>query len=89
MIIKSLLDTDLYKFTMGQVVFHKFSDIYAEYTFKCRDQDVDLTPYTDRIKHEVQDLCELRFSKQELNYLKSIPYFKNSYIEFLRLLQLD
>lgn len=89
MIIKSLLDTDLYKFTMGQVVFHKFSDVYAEYTFKCRDHYVDLKPFTEKIKQEIQNLCQLRFTREELNYLKSIPFLKNSFIEFLRLLSLD
>ena len=45
MIIESLLDTDLYKFTMMQVVLHHFPSAQVEYRFKCRTPDVDLTPY--------------------------------------------
>ena len=35
-IITSLLDTDLYKFNMNQVIFHKHTDLVGEYHFKCR-----------------------------------------------------
>jgi nicotinate phosphoribosyltransferase len=34
MIIESLLDTDLYKFTMMQVVLHHFPGAQVEYVFK-------------------------------------------------------
>ena len=44
MIIPSLLDTDLYKFTMMQVVLHHFPGAQVEYRFKCRNPEVDLTP---------------------------------------------
>ena len=37
MIIPSLLDTDLYKFTMMQVVLHHFPGAQVEYRFKCRN----------------------------------------------------
>jgi nicotinate phosphoribosyltransferase len=33
MIIRSLLDTDLYKFTMMQVVLHHFPGAQVEYRF--------------------------------------------------------
>jgi nicotinate phosphoribosyltransferase len=50
MIIPSLLDTDLYKFTMMQVVLHHFPGAQVEYRFKCRNPDVDLTPYVGEIR---------------------------------------
>ena len=40
MIIPSLLDTDLYKFTMMQVVLHHFPGAQVEYRFKCRSEGV-------------------------------------------------
>ena len=43
-IIISLLDTDLYKFNMDQVIFHKHTDLCGEYYFKCRNKDVVFTP---------------------------------------------
>ena len=45
MLIQSLLDTDLYKFTMMQVVLHHFPGAQVEYRFKCRTPGVDLTPF--------------------------------------------
>ena len=36
MIIDSLLDTDLYKFTMMQCVLHQFPDANVKYRFRCR-----------------------------------------------------
>ena len=41
MIITSLLDTDLYKFTMMQVVLHQFPGAQVEYRFKCRNPGLD------------------------------------------------
>ena len=62
MIIQSLLDTDLYKFTMMQVVLHHFPGAQVEYKFKCRTEGVDLRPDLDGIDREVAELCRLRFS---------------------------
>ena len=42
-IVLSLLDTDLYKFNMDQVIFHKHTDLNGEYHFKCRNEDVRFT----------------------------------------------
>src|SRR6267143_1284333 len=42
MIIQSLLDTDLYKFTMMQVVLHHFPGAQVEYRFRCRTEGVNL-----------------------------------------------
>ena len=43
-IILSLLDTDLYKFNMDQVIFHKHTNLVGEYHFKCRNEGVVFTP---------------------------------------------
>ena len=43
-IITSLLETDMYKFSMGQAIYHQFSDYKTTWTFKCRNQDVHFTP---------------------------------------------
>ena len=44
MIIDSLLDTDLYKFTMMQVVLHHFPGAQVEYQFRCRTEGAELHP---------------------------------------------
>ena len=85
-IIISLLDTDLYKFNMNQVIFHYHTNLVGEYVFKCRNKDVKFTKeMLDEINEQIDHLCTLRFKEKELNYLRSIRYLKNDYIEFLRL----
>ena len=85
-IIQSLLDTDLYKFNMLQVIFHKHTNLNGEYCFKCRDRGVVFTEDMYReICSQIDHLCSLTFTKEELAYLRSIRYLKNDYIEFLRL----
>ena len=85
-IIQSLLDTDLYKFNMNQVIFHKHTDLNGEYFFKCRNEGVVFTPEMfEEINAQIDHLCSLRFKKDELEYLRSIRFLKNDYVEFLRL----
>jgi nicotinate phosphoribosyltransferase len=89
MIIRSLLDTDLYKFTMMQVVLHHFPGAQVEYRFKSRTPDADLTPYIDEIREEIRDLCTLRFAPDELAYLRGWRFFKSDFVDLLGLFQLD
>lgn len=85
-IIKSLLDTDLYKFNMNQVIFHKHTNLIGEYYFKCRSDHASFTEaMVNEINEQVDHLCTLRFTKDELDYLRSIRFIKDDYVEFLRL----
>lgn len=85
-IITSLLETDLYKFSMGQAIYHQFSDYKTTWTFKCRNTDVKFTPeMVEEIKEQIHMYCRLRFTEEELEYLDSIKWFKGSYVDFLRL----
>lgn len=84
-IIQSLLDSDLYKFNMQQVMLHKHPDLIGEYWFKCRNKDVKFTKEMfDEINDQIDSLCELRFRKSELDFLRTVRYLKHDYIEFLR-----
>ncbi len=89
MIISSLLDTDLYKFTMMQVVLHHFPGAQVEYRFKCRTPGVDLVPSIDEIRHEIGELCRLRFTEDELEYLRSMRFIKSDFVDFLQLFQMN
>ena len=85
-IVVSLLDTDLYKFNMDQVIFHKHTDLSGEYYFRCRNAGVKFTQEMfNEINAPIDHLCTLRFQKDELDYLRSIRFIKNDYVEFLRL----
>ncbi len=89
MIIRSLLDTDLYKFTMMQVVLHHFPGARVEYRFKCRTPGVQLAPLIGQIREEISKLCSLRFSANELAYLSDLRFMKPDFIDFLALFQLN
>lgn len=85
MIITSLLDTDLYKFTMMQVVLHHFPAAHVEYRYKCRTPNVNLQPYLDEIRAEIHELCQLRFTEAELQYLRGLRFMKSDFVDFLGL----
>ena len=89
MIITSLLDTDLYKFTMMQVVLHQFPGAQVEYRFKCRNPGVQLAPYANEIRDEIRSLCSLHFQDAELAYLRSMRFIKSDFVDFLGLFRLN
>jgi len=98
MIITSLLDTDLYKFTMMQAVLHQFPGAQVEYRFKCRNALATpkpdapafaLSPYVDEIRDEIRLLCTLQFREAELAYLRSMRFIKSDFIDFLGLFSLN
>ena len=89
MIIKSLLDTDLYKLTMMQGVLHQFPWAEVEYEFKCRDEGIDLSPVVGKVSAEIDHLCALRFTPEELDYLSAMRFLKKDFIQFLRLFHLQ
>lgn len=85
-IINSLFETDLYKFSMGQAIYHQFPSYKTTWTFKCRNKDVKFTPeMVEEITNQIKSYCDLRFTEDELQYLDNIKWFKGSYIDFLRL----
>jgi len=87
MIIKSMLDTDLYKITQLQAVLHQFPSAIVEYRFKCRTEGIDFRAYEADIIKEVMKLCQLRYTKDELEYMKYLKLFKPDMLEFCRLFQ--
>lgn len=85
-IIISLLDTDIYKFNMNQVIFHNHTNFNGVYKFNCKDKNVKFTQeMVDEINAQIDHLCTLNFTDKELDYLASLCFLKNDYIEFLRL----
>lgn len=81
-IITSLLDNDLYKLTMMQAVFHQFKDVEVEYEFKCRNA-ANLNVYSTEVKNQIEHYCSLTFTREELNYLCTLPYFSFDFINYL------
>jgi nicotinate phosphoribosyltransferase len=87
-IIHSLLETDLYKFTMQQPMLHSMPTNQAQYRFVCRStSSFPLSELAGEVNEQLDALCELRFTPAELAYLGSLRYLSSDYIDFLRLFQ--
>ncbi|MEO8136035.1 MAG: nicotinate phosphoribosyltransferase [Betaproteobacteria bacterium] len=85
-IIQSLLDTDLYKFTMWQTMLHRHPQTQAEYSFVCRNQpDYPLAELLSEVNEQLDHLCSLRFEAAELAYLRGLRYIKSDFVDFLRI----
>ncbi len=87
-VITSLLETDLYKLTMLQPMLHAIPTNRAEYRFVCRNRSVfPLTELAPEVDAQLDALCTLRHTDEELTYLGTLRFLKSDFIEFLRLFQ--
>ena len=85
-IITSLLQTDLYKITMWQAMLHAHPATQAEYHFVCRNTPAyPLADLLDEVNTELDHLCTLRFTDEDLAYLGGLRYLKSDFIDFLRI----
>ncbi len=85
-VIRSLLDTDLYKFTMWQPFLHSFPGNHAVYRFVCRSRPrYPLASLEREVRAQLEHLCTLTFTAEELAYLGGLRYLKPDFIEFLRI----
>ena len=89
-IINSLLDTDFYKFTMGQVVFFHHPAINVRFAFKNRTRDVLLSRIIkeEDLRRELDHVQTLKFNRTEMRYLRGATIgteqmFRNEYLHFL------
>ena len=90
-IIHSLLDTDLYKFTMLQVVLHQFPQAHGVYEFRCRnnaDTVYPLAKIKSDLEAELDALCTLKLTQDELDYLRGLRFIKSDFVDYLELFQL-
>lgn len=90
-IISSLLDTDLYKFTMLQVVLHQFPQAHGVYEFRCRNNEDTAYPLADIkdvLEQELDALCRLKLTQDELDYLRQMRFIKSDFVDYLELFQL-
>src|SRR4051794_958298 len=70
-VIVSLLDTDLYKFTMLQAFLHQQPAATGEYRFTHRSGgSLPLADIRDEVAAQIDSLCSLRLTPPELAYLR-------------------
>jgi nicotinate phosphoribosyltransferase len=85
-IIRSLLETDLYKFTMWQTMLHRHPQAQAEYQFVCRNASAfPLAELLVEVNEQLDALCTLAFTEDELSYLGGLRYIKSDFVDFLRI----
>ncbi len=85
-IVRSLLETDLYKFTMLQALLHRHPDALTEYAFVCRNEpDYPLAELKDEVERELDHLCAMSFADDELAYLRGLRFIKSDFVDFLTL----
>jgi nicotinate phosphoribosyltransferase len=83
-IVRSLLENDLYKFTMWQAILHSHPSAQAEYGFVCRNTPAyALAELKAEVEAELDHLCTLSFREDELQYLRSLRFLRSDFIDFL------
>lgn len=87
--IYSLLDNDLYKFTMAQCVFHNFPNVSVEYDLSIRSKDIDLRPFKEEIEREIIQLDSLMLHPTEYNYLRSIRFLSKDFVDWFKLFKFN
>jgi nicotinate phosphoribosyltransferase len=83
-IVRSLLENDLYKFTMWQALLHSHPGTQAEYRFVCRNTPAfPLAELKADVDRELDRLCGMYFTQDELDYLSSLRFIKSDFVDFL------
>jgi nicotinate phosphoribosyltransferase len=83
-VVRSLLETDLYKFTMWQALLHGHPSAQAEYAFLCRNQTAyPLAELKADVERELDHLCSLSFTLEEVDYLRSLRFIKSDFADLL------
>lgn len=82
--IQSILDNDLYKFTMQQAVHALYPRAEVQYEFINRGETQFDENFHIRLQDQVENMAGLKLSNDELHYLKETCYFLTPvYLDFL------
>ena len=87
-IIQTLLDTDLYKYTMQQSMVHRYPQAWARMEFHCRDSEA-LGISVQQLQQQCQWLGDLRLADDELQWLASLPFIADDFIDYLHHFRLN
>lgn len=89
-IIKSILDTDLYKFTTSYAYSKLFPRAYGEFKFVDRN-DFDYPEGFDLLlRKELNEMAKLRLKREEEIFIRTkMPYLPPIYIDFLKGFRFD
>ena len=94
-IVRSRLEPDFYKFTMGQLIWRKYGDVDVTFSFRNRTPQARLGEVIDlgELREQLDHARSLMFTNSELHYLRGTNeyqerMFDERYLEFLRGLRL-
>ena len=69
MVIKTILDTDLYKFTTSYAYIKLFPYAMGTFTFKERDDTEYTEGFLQALKNEIQNLSVVALTAEERDYM--------------------
>lgn len=89
--INSILDNDLYKFSMQQAVLELFPRVEVSYVFNNRDKTMQFNKdFYNALMSRIQSMSFLSLSSEEYHWLKEkVRVFKPSYLEYLKNFRFD
>ncbi len=75
---------------MGYVVWKYYKDVKVEYSFFNRSKNSNLTNYLDldQLREEIKNVCSLKFTESEIQYLRKQKLFDENYLSYLKFLKL-
>ncbi|MGB4445073.1 MAG: nicotinate phosphoribosyltransferase, partial [Dysgonamonadaceae bacterium] len=89
-IIKSILDTDLYKFTTSYAYSKLFPRAYGEFEFVDRNNGDYPDGFDQLLREELEDMSKLYLTKDEEQFMReNIPYLPPFYIDYLKGFRFD
>ena len=84
MIIHTILDTDLYKFTTSYAYIKLFPYAMGTFSFKDRDETVYTEAFLSKLKAEVANLANVALTDKELEYMtRNCRFLPRVYWEWL------
>jgi nicotinate phosphoribosyltransferase len=87
--IYSILDTDLYKFSMSNAYFQLYRDSEGTFTFNDRNNEKYDDKFLEMLKLEFARICQLKLTMEEYAYISSIRYLSTNYTEWLKGFQFE
>ncbi|KAI8887030.1 nicotinate phosphoribosyltransferase [Backusella circina FSU 941] len=82
--LASVLDNDLYKFTMGYAIFKAYRHIHVTYQFTNRKRELSLNKEAVIwLKNQIQKMELLQLTQEEKEYMSKFSFFDEEYINYL------
>lgn len=89
-IIRSILDTDLYKFTTSYAYSKLFPRAYGEFEFVDRSNGDYPEKFDELLREELIQMADLSLTKEEEEFMRQkMPYLPPIYIDFLKGFRFD